>query len=61
MEGPYAVGWYRHPSLGLIRVFVEKGVWLYRCYSESGDRVLSRDKTLDSWTWAFSVSTDKND
>ena len=54
MDGQISPGWYRHPKLGLIKVFMnENQDWVYQCYSDSGSRVLSKEKSIDSWTWAL--------
>ena len=54
MDGTMTEGWYRHPQLGLIRVLTNSNQeWVYICYSDSGSRVLSKEKPLDSWTWAL--------
>jgi len=54
MDRQITPGWYRHPKLGLIKVFQSnvKG-WVYQCYSESGARALSMEKPVDPWTWAL--------
>lgn len=57
MDGQITAGWYRHPNLGLIKIFEnDKRAWVYQCYSESGARALSKEKPMDSWTWALCVS-----
>ena len=54
MDGQVKPGWYRHPNLGLIQVYVNVNQeWVYRCYSESGTRALSTEKPIDTWTWAL--------
>ena len=54
MDGQITAGWYRHPKLGLIKIFEnDKRSWVYQCYSESGTRALSKEKSMDSWTWAL--------
>lgn len=55
MEGQIIDGWYRHPKLGLIKIFenINKKAWVYQCYSDSGARALSLEKPLDAWTWAL--------
>lgn len=54
MDGQIIPGWYRHPKLGLIKVFESNARgWVYQCYSESGTRALSMEKSLDTWTWAL--------
>ena len=59
MDGNYSEGWYRHPQLGLIKVFEneEKGQWVYQCFSDSGARALSLEKPIDGWTWALAEKT----
>lgn len=54
MEGSYKEGWYHHPSLGLIRVFVSGSDWVYVCYTRNGKKALSKERTIDGWTWALS-------
>lgn len=54
MDGTYEQGWYTHPNEGLIRVSQKDGEWVYRCYSVNGQRALSKERPLDSWTWALS-------
>ena len=57
MDGQVTTGWYRHPKLGLIKIFVnEKREWVYQCFSESRARALSREKEMDNWTWALCKS-----
>lgn len=54
MDGQITAGWYRHPKLGLIKIFEnDKRSWVYQCYSESGTRALSKEKNMDNWTWAL--------
>ncbi len=54
MDGQIIEGWYRHPSSGLIKVFLNSSEsWVYQCYSDNGARALSREKQMDSWTWAL--------
>jgi hypothetical protein len=54
MDGQITAGWYRHPKLGLIKIFDNaKRNWVYQCYSESGMRALSKEKEIDQWTWAL--------
>lgn len=54
MDGQITAGWYRHPKLGLIKIFEsDKRSWVYQCYSESGKRALSKEKDMDNWTWAL--------
>lgn len=55
MDGTFQEGWYMHPKEELIRISQnEEGNWVYRCYSVNGKRALSKDRPLDSWTWALS-------
>ena len=54
MEGQMNSGWYKHPQLGLIKIYSnDRHEWVYICYSDSGTRVLSKEKPMDSWTWAL--------
>ena len=60
MDGSFAEGWYNHPNLGLIKIFLKEGRdWVYQCYTKNGEKPLSKDRPLDSWTWALSESTDE--
>lgn len=60
MDGQITAGWFRHPKLELIKVFEnDKQTWVYQCYSESGKRALSKEKALDSWTWALCATTEE--
>jgi hypothetical protein len=54
MDGTFKEGWYTHPSLGLIRIFVSGPEWVYVCYTKNGMKALSKERALDSWTWALS-------
>ena len=54
MEGTYQEGWYSHPNLGLIRVFISGPDWVYVCYTKNAQKPLSKERDLDSWTWALS-------
>lgn len=54
MDGVYEAGWYIHPSLGLIRIFLERDQWFYQCFAEKGHKPLSKARSLDQWTWALS-------
>ena len=60
MDGKYKEGWFKHPNLGLIKIFIneEKGEWVYQCYTESGSKVLSNERPLDQWVWALSEPRD---
>jgi len=54
MDGQVTAGWYRHPKLGLIKIFENKNrLWVYQCFSESRARALSLEKEMDKWTWAL--------
>jgi hypothetical protein len=56
MDGQIKPGWYRHPKLGLIKVFTNANQeWVYQCYSDSGTRALSTEKSIDNWTWVLCV------
>ena len=60
MDGQITAGWYRHPKLGLIKIFEnDKRAWVYQCYSESGTRALSKEKAMDTWTWALCDAASK--
>lgn len=60
MDGQMIEGWYNHPRQGLIKIFInEKQEWVYQCYSDSGTRVLSKERTIDSWTWALCEPSNK--
>lgn len=54
MDGPYKEGWYTHPTSGLIKIFLNDQEWVYRCYTQNGQKPLSKERPLDSWTWALS-------
>ena len=54
MEGGYQEGWYVHPNLGLIKVIFSNKKWVFRCYTDSGSKPLSKERPLDPWTWALS-------
>ena len=57
MEGQITPGWFRHPQIGLIKIFSnENQEWVYQCYSDKGTRLLSKEKSIDSWTWALCVA-----
>jgi len=61
MDGQINPGFYRHPKLGLIKVFAnEKQDWVYQCYSDSGSRALSTEKLIDNWTWALCTLDDSH-
>jgi len=55
MEGGCKEGWYEHQSMGVIKIFQnQNGSWVYQCYTSNGAKPLSRERPLDSWTWALS-------
>lgn len=54
MDGSFEDGWYKHPTLGLIKIFQKNNSWVYQCYTTSGEKPLSKDRPLDQWTWALS-------
>jgi len=55
MQGNFKPGWYEHPTHGLIRVSMNTSMgWTYRCYTQNGDRPLSKERPLDHWIWALS-------
>ncbi|MCD6388045.1 MAG: hypothetical protein J7L69_01445 [Desulfobulbaceae bacterium] len=54
MEGAIESGWYDHPNLGLIKIFMKGSSWAYQCYSKTGKKSLSRERDLDQWIWALS-------
>ncbi len=54
MDGSFSEGWFTHPTLGLIRVFVKGTDWVYVCYTKNGQKALSKERPMDSWTWALS-------
>jgi len=56
MDGTFTEGWFTHPSQGLIRVFLKGGEWVFQCYTKNGQKALSKERPLDSWTWALSES-----
>lgn len=62
MDGTYSEGWFTHPNHGLIRIFFKsgEGEWVYQCYSQNGQKALSKERPLDSWTWALSDATHKD-
>ena len=54
-DGTYEAGWFSHPNLGLIKIFLNKSSkWVYQCYAERGHKPLSAERPLDQWTWALS-------
>jgi hypothetical protein len=55
MDGSYTEGWYNHPNLGLIKIYVSGSqVWVFQCYTKSAQKALSKERPLDGWTWALS-------
>ena len=54
MDGPFQAGWYDHPQYGVIKIFENEKEWVYVCYTSSGAKKVSRQKSLDSWTWVAS-------
>ena len=55
MFGNYQDGWFQHPTLGLIKIFINaKQTWVYQCYTRNGKKPLSNERPLDKWTWALS-------
>ncbi len=54
MDGTFKDGMYIHPNLGLIKIFIKDGDWVYQCYKSNGSKPLSAPKPLDQWTWAMS-------
>ncbi|OGR07696.1 MAG: hypothetical protein A2511_00640 [Deltaproteobacteria bacterium RIFOXYD12_FULL_50_9] len=54
MDGSFQEGWYKHPTLGLIKIFQKNYTWVYMCYASNGQKPLSKDRPLDQWTWALS-------
>lgn len=54
MDGPYEAGWYYHNTLGLIKISMADGKWIYQCYKSNGSKPVSKKKTLDQWTWTMS-------
>lgn len=60
MDGMYAEGWYEHPSEGRIRIVHKDGEWVYQCYTQNGQKALSKERPLDNWIWALSDALEKN-
>lgn len=54
MDGPFKEGFYNHPKLGVIRIFQKEGGWVYQCYTQNGQKAVSRERSIDTWTWALS-------
>ena len=61
MDGTFTAGWYNHPTLGLIRVYLKGNEWVYQCYTQNGQKALSKERPLDSWTWALSEESPISD
>ena len=59
MDGSIASGWYEHPQLGLIKIFLKDDQWVYVCYTRNGQKALSRPKTVDNWLWALSEKNEE--
>lgn len=60
MDGMYTEGWYEHPNLGRIKIVLKGADWIYQCYTKSGQKALSKERPLDTWTWALSEPIDRN-
>lgn len=54
MDGQFKEGWYNHPNLGLIKISEKGSSWVYRCYTRNGQKPVSKERALDTWTWALS-------
>jgi hypothetical protein len=63
MDGSYHEGFFDHPGQGLIKIFKNSNEeWVFECYTSNGTKPLSKERPLDSWTWALStVSKIKDD
>ncbi len=61
MDGAMEAGWFMHPKNDLIKVFLSGDQWVYQCYSSNGKRVLSKERPMDSWTWALSTPANRPD
>lgn len=59
MDGTFTEGWFNHPNLGLIKIYLSSGDWVYQCYTKNGQKALSKERPLDSWTWALSEPADR--
>ena len=59
MDGTFIEGWFNHPNLGLIKIYLTGGDWVYQCYTKNGQKAVSKERPLDSWTWALSEPADK--
>lgn len=57
MDGQFLPGWYNHPNLGLIKIYERSNKWVYVCYSNNGQKALSKERTIDQWIWALSNQT----
>lgn len=58
MDGSYTEGWYNHPNMGLIKIYVSGQAWVFQCYTQSAQKALSKERPLDGWTWALSEPAD---
>ena len=58
MEGNYHSGWFKHPTLDLIKIFDSNNEWVYQCYTKNGKKPVSKEKTIDSWTWTLAEPAD---
>lgn len=56
MHGEFQEGWYEHPTLGIIKIFRNNDSWVYQCYTTNQKKALSKERTLDPWTWALCES-----
>ena len=54
MDGQFKPGWYIHPNLALIKIFQKGPRWVYQCYTKNGQKAVSKERELDTWTWALS-------
>ncbi|MCB2181211.1 MAG: hypothetical protein KQH63_04190 [Desulfobulbaceae bacterium] len=54
MDGQFKPGWYIHPNLALIKIYQKRDKWVYQCYTKSGQKPISKERELDTWTWALS-------
>jgi hypothetical protein len=54
MDGPVKEGFYNHPNLGVIKIFQKNESWVYQCYTRNTQKAVSRERSLDTWTWALS-------
>jgi len=60
MEGSYTEGWFTHPTIGLIRISQKNMDWYYQCYTRNGQKAVSKERPLDTWTWALSEASAKD-